>query len=172
VRNELIKNMNILLKKHNRKEVVSLEDWKKFPISSKEMLNEITPKKFIDVRYTSGSSGKQKLIFCSKEGVRAYEERTRIFLIESKISSRDLVLNLFAYGNFRLGSLYEKSLMELEIPVIPLGGPHMFPKKEVIAVVKELRPSVWCGVPSYIVYLIKNIQDSYVFPEKVLFHLL
>jgi phenylacetate-coenzyme A ligase PaaK-like adenylate-forming protein len=167
----LINLFNSLLRNYGKQEVDSMEEWKEISKSSKSELREIIPKNFSELRITSGSSGKPLFIFYSSKSVESFVRRTIRSLEMSKVNKDDIVLNLFAYGNFIPGSMYERACLLSGIPVLPLGAPNTYPKEKIMEVIIKIKPSVWLSVPSYALGLLQAMKDLKLekcMPKKVL----
>lgn len=164
---KIIAKMNKLI---GKKKIKSIDDWKKIKITTKKYLFEsLVPKKFAELRITSGSTGEPLYVFYSKEAVDGFISRTRKSIKLSGVSKKDIVLNLFAYGNYVPGSMYERACLLEEIPVLPLGAPNTYPKEKIIDVILKVKPTVWFSVPSYALGLLEvlNTIDPKIKPKKV-----
>ncbi len=146
--------------------------WNDVSISDKEKIRKTKiPRTFGELRITSGSTGEPLYVFYSKEAVNSFLKRAVISLKKSGVSSKDHVLNLFAYGNYIPGSMYERACQMENIPVLPLGAPNTYPKEKVIEVIMKLRPNVWLSVPSYAISLLDALAENKnkdSFPEKII----
>ncbi len=165
---EIIKKMNNLIGQVNIK---SIDDWKKIKINTKKDLSEyVVPKDFAELRITSGSTGKPLYVFYSREAVEEFINRTRESINLSNISKKDIVLNLFAYGNYVPGSMYERACLLEEIPILPLGAPNTYPKEKIMDVILKIKPTVWFSVPSYALGLLEvlNAINPKIMPKKVI----
>lgn len=139
----------------------NIKEWDDVIISNKSDLAKLKiPKRFAEMRITSGSSGEPLLIFYSKEAVDAFIKRTVISLKMSEVNKNDIVLNLFSYGNYIPGSMYERACLNLDIPVLPLGSPSTYPKEGIIKIIKKIKPTVWFSVPSYALNILNEIHLS------------
>ncbi|MFA5931522.1 MAG: AMP-binding protein [archaeon] len=145
----VIDEMNDLLSFFGGKKISSLEEWKNIPLKRKSDLVDLVPKKFLELRITSGSTGEPLYIFYSKDAIDAFLRRTIKSIRLSGVTNDDVVLNLFAYGNYVPGSMYERACLSEGIAVLPLGAPNTYPKEKIIDVVKRVKPTVWFSVPSY-----------------------
>jgi phenylacetate-CoA ligase len=165
---KIIEKMNDLIGEDNIK---SIDDWKNINIKTKKDLSEsVVPKKFIELRITSGSTGKPLYVFYSKEAVEGFIRRTRKSIKLSGVSKNDIVLNLFAYGNYVPGSMYERACLLEGISVLPLGAPNTYPKEKIMEVILKIKPTVWFSVPSYAIGLLEvlNKINSEIMPKKVI----
>jgi phenylacetate-CoA ligase len=156
----------------HKKKLSKVNSWTDVPISGKENIRKLsTPKNFLELRVTSGSTGEPLYVFYSKESVQAFIKRAIISLDRSGVDDNDVVLNLFAYGNFVPGSMYEKACQFRGIAVMPLGAPNTFSKEKVIDAIIKVKPNVWMSVPSYAISLLdilaNNNQHNY-FPKKII----
>lgn len=145
--------------------------WLKVPVTGKKDISSNgTPKQFSELRITSGSTGEPLYMFYSKEAVNAFIERTRVSLEKSGVTKQDVVLNLFAYGNYVPGSMYEKACQIDDIAVLPLGAPNTYPKEKVVDCICKIKPSVWLSVPSYALGLLNILDDLNLGckPEKII----
>ncbi len=157
---------------HFRKNLGKINSWSNVPISNKEVIRKSpVPARFSELRITSGSTGNPLYIFYSKEAVEAFIKRTVTSLKKSNVTSKDVVLNLFAYGNYVPGSMYEKACQKEKISVIPLGAPNSYPKEKVLDAIVKIRPNVWFSIPSYAVSLIDTLSERKqhgAMPKKVI----
>ncbi len=146
--------------------------WQDVPLCDKYELRKIkAPKYFAELRITSGSTGEPLHIFYSKGAVDAFVERAAISLQKSRVTRKDVVLNLFAYGNYIPGSMYERACFREGISVIPLGAPNTYSKEKTLDVITLLKPNVWMSVPSYALTLLdilSNTKRADAFPDKVI----
>ncbi len=165
---EILKKMNDLIGKDSIK---SIDDWKNININTKKNLSEsIVPKNFLELRITSGSTGEPLYVFYSKEAVEGFISRTRKSIKLSEVSNKDIVLNLFAYGNYVPGSMYERACLLEDISILPLGAPNTYPKEKIIEVILKIKPTVWFSVPSYALGLLEilNKISPKIMPKKVI----
>ena len=168
---ETIDLMNRLLEKYNLSKINSNEEWEKIKISSKNNLRSIKLNNFQELRITSGSTGEPLFIFYSQESVKYFLKRVIKSIKKSGVKSNDIVLNLFAYGNFIPGSMYERGCLSIGIPILPLGAPNTYPKEKVIEVILKVKPTIWFSVPSYALGLmqaLKSIGKEEYLPRKVI----
>ena len=145
--------------------------WQEVPIIDKNNIKDLErPETFSELRITSGSTGSPLIIYYSKEAVEAFIRRTVTSIEKSGVTKNDIVLNLFAYGNYIPGSMYEKACQSADIPVIPLGAPNTYPKEGILAVIEKIKPTVWLSVPSYALNLLEKVNESQPEnkPKKVL----
>lgn len=146
-------------------------DWKDVPVSDKSTIINVKPKNgFSELRITSGSTGDPLYVFYSDRAVKAFLKRTVISLQESGLKKDDIVLNLFAYGNYVPGSMYEKACQIIGVSVLPLGAPNTYPKEKVIECIKKVKPTVWLSVPSYALGLLNILEqiDLSLKPKKIM----
>lgn len=160
-----------ILKHHYPKCVAN--KWTEVPLSNKNKIRKNkNPNRFSELRITSGSTGNPLFIYYSKESVNKFIKRTTTSLDLSGISKKDVVLNLFAYANYVPGAMYEKACQKMEVGVIPLGSPNMYPKEKVIEVINKTKPTVWLSVPSYAINLLNLLSGSNVnkevYPKKII----
>src|SRR3989344_352553 len=145
--------------------------WSEVPVSDKSQLRKArVPTVFSELRVTSGSTGDPLYIFYSKEALHSFVKRAVISLKKSGVSRKNRVLNLFAYGNYVPGSMYEKACQLEDIPIIPLGAPNTYPKEKMVEVILKLKPDVWLAVPSYAISLLELLPkgDDKILPKKVI----
>lgn len=165
---EIIKKMNYLI---GDNKIKSIKDWKKIKINTKKDISqENVPKNFLELRITSGSTGEPLYVFYSRNAVKSFLKRTKISLEKSGITKKDIVLNLFAYGNYVPGSMYERACLLKNIPVLPLGAPNTYPKEKIIDVILRVKPTIWLSVPSYALGLLEilNKINPKAKPRKIL----
>jgi len=165
-----IEPMNKLLSNFGLNTINNIEEWYSIKTRTKSDLKNIDIKSFLELRITSGSTGEPCYIYYSKDAVDAFIRRTMKSIELSGVMSNDIVLNLFAYGNYVPGSMYEKALQAMNICVIPLGAPNTYPKEKIVEVILKLKPTVWCAVPSYALGLINVVAgiNKNALPKTVL----
>jgi phenylacetate-CoA ligase len=150
----------------------NIASWDMVPITNKADLRDSkVPTKFHELRITSGSTGNPLYVFYSKEAVDAFIRRAIISLKKSDVTSKDTVLNLFAYGNYVPGSMYEKACQNMNISVMPLGAPNTYSKDKVIDAILKIKPNVWLSVPSYAISLLDLLAKEKkpgAFPKKII----
>lgn len=161
---------NRLLTAFGKETVKDREEWARLKTIDKTGLKGNKPKTFSELRITSGSTGEPCYIYYAKESVEAFIWRTVKSIELSGITEEDVVLNLFAYGNYVPGSMYEKACQRMNVPVIPLGAPNTYPMKQMVEVILKLKPSAWCSVPSYALGLINAVAgiDKTALPKTVM----
>ncbi len=158
---------NKILMNYSIERISSSEDWKKIEPSSKKKLFIKKPPKFFEMRVTSGSTGKPLHIYYSREAVNSFIKRTIKSINYSNVNTKDIALNLFAYGGYIPGSMYERACNKMKVPIIPLGGPNTYSKEKIIAVINKIKPTTWFSLPSYAIGILKEVKPIN-YPEKII----
>ncbi|MFH0715055.1 MAG: AMP-binding protein, partial [Candidatus Diapherotrites archaeon] len=162
-----ISKMNALLHQFGHSQVKTVQEWNSIPPSSKKSLPKNPPKHFFEMRVTSGSTGDPLFIYYSKEAVEFFLRRTVKSIQLSEVTPKDTALNLFTYGSYIPGSMYERACNRMNLPVIPLGGPNTYSKEKMLFLIQKLRPNVWMSLPSYALNLLSELKPTN-YPKKVL----
>ncbi len=99
---------------------------------------------------TSGSTGQPAYVLYSEEEIAAITRRAVATMELAGVKPGDRVLNLFGYGTFIAGNLYDWGATALGAMVIPFGSPAMTPPRFSRQALEVLAPAVINGVPSYL----------------------
>ncbi len=149
-----------------------ISSWDKVPVSDKSLIRDArVPARFAELRVTSGSTGEPLYVFYSTEALKSFIKRAVISLKKSGVTSSDVVLNLFAYGNYVPGSMYEKACQAEGISIMPLGAPNTYSKDKVLEAIIKVKPNVWLSVPSYAIALANLLVEKKAtksLPKKVI----
>ncbi len=148
------------------------DSWGSIPVSGKDKIREAkVPKIFTEVRSTSGSTGESLYVFYSEKAVDFFIKRAVTSLKKSDVSKKDVVMNLFSYGHYIPGSMYERACHTEGISVVPFGAPNTCQKEKAIEAILKIKPTVWLGIPSYVITLLdllaKEKRQDF-FPRKIL----
>jgi phenylacetate-CoA ligase len=109
------------------------------------------------VHTTSGSSGYPALVLYSAAEIQSITERAQETMRLAGVAPGDRVLNLFGYGTFIAGSLYDWGATALGALVIPFGSAAMTPPSFAAEAIRRLQPAVVNGVPSYLLRFLGDL---------------
>jgi len=107
---------------------------------------------------TSGSTGRPAYVLYSVHELMAITRRAMDTMRLAGVGSTDRVLNLFGYGTFIAGNLYDWGATALGALVIPFGSATMTPPAFAAETLKSLRPTVVSGVPSYLLRFLGDLR--------------
>lgn len=135
-----------------------IEDWQAFralPCSTKQAFRAdfrrfLTGRPPVRLHSTSGSTGQPAFVVYSAEEIEAITERAAMTMSLAGVRRGQTVLNLFGYGTFIAGNLYDWGATRLGALVIPFGSPSMTPPAFAAHAVRSMAPGVVNGVPSYL----------------------
>jgi phenylacetate-CoA ligase len=155
--------------------IKSLKDFENLPILDKTALQEINssirncPVKPVIVHTTSGSTNIPLVIYFSKESWKNIIARTIQTYQLANVTKKDIILNLFGYGAFVAGPIYDQAAKKMEFTLLPLGSSNMTDRERLIMIIEKALPTVICGVPSYALEVVKMMEDKKIrLPKKVL----
>jgi phenylacetate-CoA ligase len=106
---------------------------------------------------TSGSTGQPAMVLYSADEIRAITERAVETMRLAGVAPGDRVLNLFGYGTFIAGGLYDWGATALGGLVIPFGSSTMTPPSFAAEAIRRLEPAVVNGVPSYLLRFLGDL---------------
>jgi phenylacetate-CoA ligase len=106
---------------------------------------------------TSGSTGFPAMVLYSRSEIQAITRRALATMQLAGVVPGDRVLNLFGYGTFIAGSLYDWGATALGALVIPFGSSTMTPPSFAAEAIRRLAPRVVNGVPSYLLRFLSDL---------------
>jgi phenylacetate-CoA ligase len=109
---------------------------------------------------TSGSTGFPAMVLYSASEIQSITERAMETMRCAGVRSGDRILNLFGYGTFIAGSLYDWGATALGALVIPFGSSTMTPPSFAAEAVRRLGPGVVNGVPSYLLRFLGDLAGQ------------
>ncbi|HWN80821.1 MAG TPA: AMP-binding protein [Candidatus Udaeobacter sp.] len=113
---------------------------------------------------TSGSTGLPAMVLYSASEIQSITTRARATMQLAGVAPGDRVLNLFGYGTFIAGSLYDWGATALGALVIPFGSATMTPPSFAAEAIRRLEPRVVNGVPSYLLRFLGDLATQ-AWPE-------
>ncbi len=118
----------------------------------------LTGEPAIRVHTTSGSTGTPAIVAYSVHEIVSITERAVETMRLAGVEPGDRVLNLFGYGTFIAGNLYDWGATSLGTLVIPFGSAAMTPPTFAAVAARALAPDVVNGVPSYLLRFLGDLR--------------
>ncbi len=143
-------------------------DWDAFralPCSTKEAFRTdfrafLTGAAPVRLHSTSGSTGQPAFVVYSAEEIESITVRAAETMRLAGARSDDTVLNLFGYGTFIAGNLYDWGASRLGALVIPFGSASMTPPTFAAQAIRAMAPTVINGVPSYLARYLAELRAA------------
>jgi phenylacetate-CoA ligase len=137
-------------------------DLERLPFSTKDDFRAdftrfLTGEPAVRVHSTSGSVGYPAMVLYSAGEIQSITERAQETMRLAGVAPGDRMLNLFGYGTFIAGSLYDWGATALGALVIPFGSATMTPPSFAADAIRRLRPAVVNGVPSYLLRFLGDL---------------
>lgn len=147
------------------KRIETWDDFRALPFSTKDAFRDdfsafLTGKPGLRVHSTSGSTGQPAFVVYSAEEIEAITVRAAETMRCAGVHAGHRVLNLFGYGTFIAGSLYDWGATRLGSFVIPFGSASMTPPAFAAEAIRQLAPEVVNGVPSYLVRFLGDLRAA------------
>jgi phenylacetate-CoA ligase len=120
----------------------------------------LTGRPAVRVHATSGSTGTPALVVYSAEEIESITLRAVATMRLAGVTADDRILNLFGYGTFIAGNLYDWGATRLGALVIPFGSSSMTPPVFAAQAIRTLAPTVVNGVPSYLARFLGELRAS------------
>ncbi len=141
---------------------VAAADLEVLPFTTKEDFRAdftrfLTGEQAIRLHTTSGSTGRPAMVVYSVQEIAAITRRAASTMQLAGVRAGDRMLNLFGYGTFIAGNLYDWGATSLGTLVIPFGSAAMTPPAVAAEAVRTLAPAVVNGVPSYLLRVLGDL---------------
>lgn len=140
------------------KDVQTLDDLQKIPFTVKQDLRDNYPynmfavpmEQVVRIHASSGTTGKPTVVGYTRRDVDTWASLMARSLAAAGAGSGDIIHNAFGYGLFTGGLGAHYGAERLGASVIPVSGGNT---KRQITIMKDFKPTILCGTPSYILHL-------------------
>jgi phenylacetate-CoA ligase len=145
--------------------VTGWQDFRSLPFSTKDDFRAdfrafLTGRPAVRLHSTSGSTGAPAFVVYSREELESITTRAAITMQLAGVRAGDTVLNLFGYGTFIAGNLYDWGATRLGALLIPFGSASMTPPRFAAEALRAMRPAVVNGVPSYLTRFLGDLRRA------------
>lgn len=169
------KNVSINGKKPYANPVKNEKDFESLPVIDKTILQCINsgikscPEKPVVIHTTSGSTNIPLVIHFSEQSWNDIINRVIKGFEFAGLKKEDVVLNLFGYGTFVAGPIYDSAVKKAGLTIMPLGSSNMTDRERLMRILHKISPDVIFGVPSYSLEIAKMMKSENLnLPKKVL----
>ncbi len=146
------------------KDIRSLEDLQKIPFTVKQDLRDNYPysmfavpmEQVVRIHASSGTTGKPTVVGYTRRDVDTWADLMARSLSAAGAGSGDIIHNAFGYGLFTGGLGAHYGAERLGASVIPVSGGNT---RRQITIMKDFKPTILCGTPSYILHLAEVADD-------------
>ncbi|MFO7988112.1 MAG: phenylacetate--CoA ligase family protein [Thermodesulfobacteriota bacterium] len=146
------------------KEIRSLDDLQHIPFTTKQDLRDNYPygmfavpmEQVVRIHASSGTTGKPTVVGYTRRDVDTWADLMARSLSAAGASSGDIIHNAFGYGLFTGGLGAHYGAERLGASVIPVSGGNT---RRQITIMKDFKPTILCGTPSYILHLAEVADD-------------
>ncbi len=140
------------------KDIQTLDDLKHLPFTTKQDLRDNYPygmfavpmEQVVRIHASSGTTGKPTVVGYTRRDVNTWADLMARSLSAAGAGSGDIIHNAFGYGLFTGGLGAHYGAERLGASVIPVSGGNT---KRQITIMKDFKPTILCGTPSYILHL-------------------
>jgi phenylacetate-CoA ligase len=146
------------------KDIQSLDDLQKIPFTVKQDLRDNYPysmfavpmEQVVRIHASSGTTGKPTVVGYTRRDVDTWASLMARSLAAAGAGSGDIIHNAFGYGLFTGGLGAHYGAERLGASVIPVSGGNT---RRQITIMKDFKPTILCGTPSYILHLAEVADD-------------
>lgn len=139
-------------------DIRSLDDLKRLPFTTKQDLRDNYPydmfavpmDNIVRIHASSGTTGKPTVVGYTKRDIETWAELMARSLAAAGGTRGDIIHNAFGYGLFTGGLGAHYGAEKLGASVIPVSGGNT---KRQITIMKDFKPTMLTGTPSYILHL-------------------
>ncbi|MCX8044421.1 MAG: phenylacetate--CoA ligase [Desulfobacterota bacterium] len=151
----------------------SLEDLRKIPFTTKDILRDHYPYGFLAVsrddivrmHSSSGTTGRPTVIFHTQHDIDEWSLLVARCMYMTGVRKSDVFQNMMGYGLFTGGIGFHYGAERLGAMVIPSGPGNT---KRQIMLMREFETTVIHIIPSYALHLIKTLIEEGIDPKKEL----
>ncbi|MBF0228176.1 MAG: phenylacetate--CoA ligase [Desulfamplus sp.] len=155
-------------------DIKSLKDLQRIPFTVKKDLRDNYPygmfavpmENVVRIHASSGTTGKPTVVGYTKRDISTWAELMARSLAAGGATSKDIVHNAYGYGLFTGGLGVHYGAEKLGASVIPVSGGNT---KRQIIIMKDFKPTILTGTPSYILHLAEVAQEMGVSFEELHF---
>ena len=157
----------------NRSDIDSVNDLNKLPtISKQEIVKDYAraiacPDKIIKYHTTSGTSGTPTIVGFTENDWNIYVKQNTKCLQLVGVNSHDIIYNATPYGMFFAGLVLHDAAIALGGKVVPAGV--LSSADAHINLIKIFKPSVYVGIPQFLLALGNNLIDNGSDPREFSF---
>ncbi len=146
------------------KDIRTLDDLQKIPFTVKQDLRDNYPynmfavpmEQVVRIHASSGTTGKPTVVGYTRRDVDTWASLMARSLSAAGAGSGDIIHNAFGYGLFTGGLGAHYGAERLGASVIPVSGGNT---RRQITIMKDFKPTILCGTPSYILHLAEVADD-------------
>jgi phenylacetate-CoA ligase len=145
-------------------DINSLDDMRRIPFTTKQDLRDNYPygmfavpmENVIRIHASSGTTGSPTVVGYTKRDIETWSELMARCLAAGGATSRDILHNAYGYGLFTGGLGVHYGAERLGASVIPVSGGNT---KRQIIIMKDFKPTILTGTPSYILHLAEVAEE-------------
>lgn len=146
------------------KDIQRLDDLRHIPFTTKQDLRDNYPygmfavpmAQVVRIHASSGTTGKPTVVGYTRRDVDTWANLMARSLAAAGAGSGDIIHNAFGYGLFTGGLGAHYGAERLGASVIPVSGGNT---RRQITIMKDFKPTILCGTPSYILHLAEVADD-------------
>ena len=146
------------------KDIRCLDDLQHIPFTTKQDLRDNYPygmfavpmEQVVRIHASSGTTGKPTVVGYTRRDVDTWADLMARSLSAAGAGSGDIIHNAFGYGLFTGGLGAHYGAERLGASVIPVSGGNT---RRQITIMKDFKPTILCGTPSYILHLAEVADD-------------
>ena len=155
----------------NPESVKSLQDITRFPFTTRDDLRKNFPfgflalplEKIVRVHTSTGTTGKPKAIFFSKNDIEQAAELIARSMEMTGARPGDVFQNMMSYGLFTGGLIFHYGAEKLGVLVIPAGAGNT---ERQIQLMRDFKTTIIHITPSYALYLADILEEKKIDPRK------
>ncbi len=145
-------------------DIKSLKDLQRIPFTVKKDLRDNYPygmfavpmENVVRIHASSGTTGLPTVVGYTRRDIKTWSELMARSLAAGGATSNDIVHNAYGYGLFTGGLGVHYGAERLGASVIPVSGGNT---KRQIVIMRDFKPTVLTGTPSYILHLAEVAQE-------------
>ncbi len=145
-------------------DINSLDDMRRIPFTTKQDLRDNYPygmfavpmENVVRIHASSGTTGSPTVVGYTKRDIKTWSELMARCLAAGGATSRDILHNAYGYGLFTGGLGVHYGAERLGASVIPVSGGNT---KRQIIIMKDFKPTILTGTPSYILHLAEVAEE-------------
>ena len=146
------------------KDIRNLDDLKHVPFTTKQDLRDNYPydmfavpmEQVVRIHASSGTTGRPTVVGYTRRDIENWAGLMARSLSAAGAGSGDIIHNAFGYGLFTGGLGAHYGAERLGASVIPVSGGNT---RRQITIMKDFKPTILCGTPSYILHLAEVAED-------------
>ncbi|MCL2669750.1 MAG: phenylacetate--CoA ligase, partial [Syntrophaceae bacterium] len=135
-------------------DIKTLEDLKRFPLTTKQDLRDNYPfglfavpmSSVVRLHASSGTTGRSTVVGYTKRDIENWSELMARCFVAAGLTKNDMIHNAYGYGLFTGGLGAHYGAERLGASVIPISGGNT---KRQIMILQDFEPTAICSTPSY-----------------------